>query len=104
MQEQRRHFRKKVDWPVEIVDKEGRRTTGVCCDLSLGGMHIDTKAPAAFSSDVTIFLRLPGAPSPCKLPGVVRWTKPSAMGVQFGLLGASETYLITEALAQSSKH
>jgi type IV pilus assembly protein PilZ len=35
------------------------------------------------------------------LPGIVRWVKPGSMGVQFGLLGARETYAITEMLADS---
>ncbi len=31
-----------------------------------------------------------------KLPGVVRWVRDGGMGVQFGLLGALETHVITE--------
>ena len=31
-----------------------------------------------------------------QIPGVVRWTRPDGMGVQFGLLGARETHAITE--------
>jgi hypothetical protein len=43
------------------------------------------------------------------LPGTVRWTKAGAgaMGVQFGLLGARETFVITqiewEKVAPSTK-
>ena len=40
------------------------------------------------------------ARAPSALPGIVRWVKPGSMGIQFGLLGARETYAITELLAK----
>lgn len=101
MQEKRRHFRKRVSLDVEFNVGDGPRQNGVCRDFSLGGVHIDTQAPAPFGANITIYLRLKGAPSVSALPGIVRWVKPASMGVQFGLLGARETYAITEMLADS---
>ena len=101
MHEKRRHFRKQVNLDVEFNVAEGPRQSGVCRDFSLGGVQIDTTAPAPFGANVTVYLRLKGASDVSALPGIVRWVKPGSMGVQFGLLGARETYAITEMLADS---
>ena len=101
MHEQRRHFRKQVTFDVEFNVANGPRQPGLCRDFSLGGVHVDTTTPAPFGANVTIYLRLKGASSESSLPGIVRWVKPGSMGVQFGLLGARETYAITEMLAES---
>jgi len=61
-------------------------------------MAVETTKPAPFGSNVTVYLQLTGLAGPSALPGVVRWTKGNSMGVQFGLLGARETYAITEML------
>ena len=101
MHEKRRHFRKLVNLDVEFNVAEGPRQSGVCRDFSLGGVHIDTPSPAPFGANVTLYLRLKGASNVSALPGIVRWVKLGSMGVQFGLLGARETYAITEMLADS---
>ncbi|HMI83056.1 MAG TPA: PilZ domain-containing protein [Polyangiaceae bacterium] len=101
MQEKRRHFRKQVSLDVEFNVAEGPRQAGLCRDFSLGGVHIDTTSPAPFGANVTVYLRLKGASAVSALPGIVRWVKAGSMGVQFGLLGARETYAITEMLAES---
>jgi type IV pilus assembly protein PilZ len=99
--EKRRHFRKLVNLDVEFNVGEGSRQLGICRDFSLGGVHIDTTTPAPFGANVTVYLRLRGTSTVSALPGIVRWVKPGSMGVQFGLLGARETYAITEMLADS---
>ena len=99
MHEQRRHFRKRVDLTLEYAGADERRAPGICRDFSLGGMHIDTTAPAAYGSQVIVFVRLNGSQQESKLPGTVRWVKAESMGVQFGLLGAHETYAIGQMLA-----
>ena len=72
------------------------QTRGLAKDVSVGGMFVETSSPAAFGADVVIHLTLPGSNEPVALPGVVRWVRDGGMGVQFGLLGAVETHLITE--------
>jgi len=64
-------------------------------------VHIETTEPAPFGGKVTVYLRLNGASGATALPGIVRWVKAGQMGVQFGLLGARETYAITEMLSES---
>jgi type IV pilus assembly protein PilZ len=100
VQEQRRHFRKPTDLPLEFQVGDGPRKPGVCRDFSLGGMHIYASEPAPFGANVTVHIRLGDGPAPSALPGIVRWVKEGSMGIQFGLLGARETYAITEMLAK----
>jgi type IV pilus assembly protein PilZ len=45
---------------------------------------------------VLVRFTLPGQSKPLLVPGTVRWTSKSGMGVQFGPLGARETHAITE--------
>jgi hypothetical protein len=39
---------------------------------------------------------LPGEATPLRLSGTVRWSHGDGFGVQFGLLGARETFAITQ--------
>jgi Tfp pilus assembly protein PilZ len=95
--EQRRYARAPVNSPAAFSLKgKPEQTTGLAKDISVGGMFIETTAPAAFGADVVIHLALPGSSGPLALPGVVRWVRDGGMGVQFGLLGAKETHIITE--------
>jgi len=63
-------------------------------------MHVQTLDPAPFGANVTVYLQFKGADGPTAFPGIVRWVKADEMGVQFGLLGARETYALTEMLAE----
>ncbi|HVJ93528.1 MAG TPA: PilZ domain-containing protein [Labilithrix sp.] len=97
VEEKRRHARV----PVEIslffqVKGRNRERPGIGKDISLGGMFIETPEPAPFSSELLIRVRLPGSDQSFLLRSVVRWETKLGMGVQFGLLGAVETHLITE--------
>jgi hypothetical protein len=75
-------------------------------DLSLGGMYVETYAPLAFKSQLSVHLRLPAdksvfvTPTVFVIPAVVRWTDADGMGVQFGPLGARATYAIAEAMVR----
>jgi hypothetical protein len=100
VQEKRRHFRKSADYAVEFGVSEGARQKGVCRDFSLGGMHVQTSSPAPFGANVTVYVQLKGTQGASALPGIVRWVKADEMGIQFGLLGARETYAITEMLSE----
>lgn len=99
MREKRRYFRKVVEYEIEFsIVGEAERATGICRNLSLGGIHVETDTPAPFGANVTVYLSLRGM-GPEGMPGIVRWVKPQRMGIQFGLLGARDTYAITQALA-----
>jgi Tfp pilus assembly protein PilZ len=100
--EQRRYARAPVNSPASFSIKgKPEKRDGLCKDISIGGMFVETDAPAAFGADVVIHVALPGARDALALPGVVRWIRDGGMGVQFGLLGAVETHIITEI---SRKH
>jgi Tfp pilus assembly protein PilZ len=83
------------------VKGEAGARQGVAKDIAVGGMFVETDAPAHFGADVIIHVELPGQDGPVSLPGVVRWVRDGGMGIQFGLLGAVETHIITEI---SRKH
>jgi len=83
----------------EIVTCEvsgGETLEGRARDISVGGVFIESEAPVAFGSEVTIVVRLPNTKAESRLPGVIRWFNPGGFGVQFGLLGARETHAISE--------
>ena len=71
---------------------------GIAMDISLGGMFIATDLPDPFGTEIVVQLSVEGLAPELLLPAVVRWTRPDGMGVQFGLLGARETFEITEIL------
>ncbi len=97
MIEQRRYARAPIDSPASFsVKGKAGKAEGLAKDISIGGMFIETAAPAGFGADVIVHLMLPGTPDMVALPGVVRWVRDGGMGVQFGLLGAVETHIITE--------
>ena len=48
-----------------------------------------------------MFLRLPGLNDEAKVKSKVRWTETTGMGVQFGMMGARETYALTKLIAAS---
>lgn len=99
MIEQRRHTRAPMQVTVAFVVKGSTEVgEGTSTDISVGGMFVQSAKPAPFGAEVTVRARLPGQADESVLPGVVRWTRPDGMGVQFGLLGAKETHLITEIL------
>ncbi len=102
MVELRRYARAPLERPASFsVRGEPGAREGVAKDIALGGMFIETTTPARFGADVIVHVELPGQDGPVSLPGVVRWVRDGGMGVQFGLLGAIETHIITEI---SRKH
>jgi type IV pilus assembly protein PilZ len=75
---------------------KGEEREGIAKDLSLGGMFIETATPAPFGAEITIHASLGDSDDVLVLPGRVRWIRDGGMGIQFGLLGAVETHIITE--------
>ena len=79
---------------VFLVKGRDERGVGQTRDIGIGGVFVETAAPAPFGADIVVHLQLGGASY--ALPGVVRWVRSDGMGVQFGMLGAKETFAITE--------
>jgi hypothetical protein len=86
-----------IDLPVEVTVRDSEeRAPGVARDISVGGMFIETALSVRFGSAVFVGFSVPGQSEPMLLPAIVRWTKADGMGVQFRLLGARETFVITQ--------
>ena len=100
MPEKRRHFRKPVNMAVELTIANGPRRPGTCHDLSLGGMSIECTALARFNDKVVVHIARTNPGGEIVVEGVVRWNQGSTMGVQFALMGARETYALTELLSR----
>ena len=98
--ESRRYARKRIDQPIEFALTDGARRSGICRNISLGGMHVDAVEPAPFGSTMIIFMQLPGIEGTTALPGIVRWTQPGGMGVQLGLFGARVTHALIQILTE----
>ncbi len=96
MHDKRVHPRVPFGVPVTCEVSGGETIQGRVKDISVGGMFIESEAPVAFGSQVTIVVRLPNTKAESRLPGVIRWFNPGGFGVQFGLLGARETHAISE--------
>lgn len=100
MVERRHSIRLPVNVPLTFTTSIGSSAPGVARDVSLGGMLIETPAPAAFGAEIVVSITFPGRVDPMTLPGIVRWVHDGAIGVQFGLLGARATHAITELIAR----
>lgn len=97
MVELRRFSRVHLDISVEYsIEGRSERYTGRAQDISLGGMFIEVAHAPVFNANVVVHAQLPLEKAAFNLPGVVRWLGDGGMGIQFGLLGAKETYAITE--------
>lgn len=93
--EKRKHHRVVVDLPVTCTVGTGEPFAGVAKDISLGGMFVETESALSFGTSLTISLS-GVADREIRIPAIVRWRKPQGFGVQFGLVGAYETFVITE--------
>ena len=99
MPEHRQYPRKNLTSSVAFQIGEGPRVEAECHDMSLGGMYIETSAPQAYGTALTVILRLPGMKEESRIHAIVRWWKPTGMGVQFGVMGARETHALTTMLS-----
>ncbi len=96
MSEQRRlHERFPIELPLVVASGE-HRVTGRTQNVSLGGMLITIDAPVAFGASVVVRVRLPALSEELELPATVRWSGPSAIGVQFGSLRAKATWALNQ--------
>ena len=95
--ENRRYSRAPLNVPAEFVAKGGKdRVAGNAKDISVGGMFLETSQPLGHNAALVVHVMLPGEKAPFALPGIVRWTRPDGMGIQFEMLGARETHAITQ--------
>ena len=98
-QDTRKFSRTAVQVAVVFQLKDGQRIQGMSCNMSIGGMFIETFSPAAFGEEITVFLKLPGLKEEAGLKATERRLERDGMGVQFGMKGARETHGLTQLLA-----
>lgn len=91
--------RREIALDVVFQTEDGEPTRGVSRDIGIGGMFIKTSEPAAYGSPVKLTVTLPTRAATLELEATVRWMSDEGMGVQFGLMGAKETYEITKLIA-----
>ena len=98
MQDQRHYPRVPISVVVDCQQADGESFQATGKDVSVGGMFLQSRVSPPFGTELTIVGRLPGAKKELRLPAVVRWTKEGGFGVQFGLLGAVETHILSELM------
>ena len=99
MSEKRQHPRRQVEAEISFQVDSGDRTSASCRDVSIGGMFIETTTVAPYGANVRLFLRLPGLKDEAVVDAIVRWVKPTGMGVQFQRMGARETHALALLLS-----
>jgi len=98
LDDKRVHTRVPLDVTLSCERAGGASFQARAKDISVGGMFLESAELPTFGTELTMVGRLPGAKKDVRMPAVVRWTKPGGFGVQFGLLGAFETHLISELM------
>ena len=98
MDDKRLHARVPLDVTLSCERVGGVSFAARAKDISVGGMFLESAELPTFGTELMIVGRLPGSKKDVRMPAVVRWTKPGGFGVQFGLLGAFETHVISELM------
>ena len=100
MDDKRSHPRVPINATFLCEPKNGSAFQARGKDVSVGGMYLESATSPTFGTELTIVGTVPGAKKDLRLPAVVRWTKPGGFGVQFGLLGALETHVLSELMKE----
>lgn len=97
--EERRAYRR-TDVSLEVqIEHEGTSYRGRTRDLSLGGMKLETHAPMAQGTSVSLLFHLTTDPEPIRCLAVVRWVDRSGvLGLQFLGLRARATWALQKML------
>ena len=96
---QKRKFAR-VDFQTEvIIETAGGRQPGVTVNLSQGGALLQTSAPLEFGQKLSIEIQLPKIKEACVIPGVVRWSRDTSVGIQFEALRAIEVWGINQIIS-----
>ena len=93
---QKRKFAR-VDFQTEvIINIAGQRQPGMTLNLSQGGALLKTDAPLEFGQKLALEIQLPKIRETCVIPGVVRWSRDTNVGIQFEVLRAIEVWGINQ--------
>lgn len=95
----RRHSRIDVQLPVEVlVDGVDDVQKSRCANLSLGGMFILLTPAPPHGTKLRVWLNLPTGDR-LMVTGAIRWSTRDGVGIQHELLGARDTFVLTQYLA-----
>ena len=100
--ERRKSERVTFEAKAVVVVEGGGELLGQTRDISIGGVFV-AGISAAFGKRVEVQLILDSRTS-VRLPGVVRWEDRAGIGIQFALLGARETYVLTEIIGRGQRY
>ena len=92
----RRHARIAANVPVVIVSSDGEHPA-IARDVGIGGMFLTTEHALPYGCEIVVMLE----DSVC-LPATVRWSDPTGLGVQFSLLGATETRAVIGLIGRAA--
>jgi len=95
-----REGRAAVEIPVRF-HHEDEVVRAVAKNISVGGMFIATASPVAYGTTISVEMPLPGMAELATISATVRWMNDEGMGVQFGAMGARETYGLLRVLDDS---
>lgn len=97
--ELRRHVRKRVDLEASVTERGGKTHPAIVRDMSLGGAFVALEPAPPFGTALDVTFAIAG--EAITLEATVRWSKAGGVGVQFGLIGARHTFLVTEHIANA---
>ena len=83
---------------MSVAVGDGARIEAICENLSLGGMFVACEQPIAVGHQLRVWLELPNAP-PLFMTATVIWTTDAGFGLAQQLLGARDTFDLSEYLA-----
>ena len=101
--EKREHVRVPVSLSAQCEPSGAEPFAGEMTDLSLCGARVASGRMVPVGTSMVIVVQLPSAHEASRLPATVRWTVGESFGVQFGLLGARDTRVIAELMAQGMR-
>ena len=95
MKNQRQFERYDIALPVLLVHGT-REIPAVTRNVSLGGMLLDGTTDLPFGTVIKLRVHLPAMKESSDLAATIRWVRDGAIGVQFGLLRAKETWALNQ--------
>jgi hypothetical protein len=101
MPDKRARLRVRVRIPVSCEVEGDLVFSAIVTDISLAGLRIESADLPGFGAKLTVVAQLPGASDLSRLSATVRWVGSESFGVQFGLLGARDTYRIADLMGQA---
>ncbi len=92
---QRQYDRYDLVLPLVLVHGD-RQIPATSRNISLGGMLVDGTTDLPFGTELKVRIHLPAMKESSDLPATIRWIRDGAIGLQFGMLRAKETWALNQ--------